>query len=59
MGSLACFSPWGCKESDTTWPSLGMRKQTINLMKFFRVVWEYTEAGGRETIIKPLNKSGK
>ena len=19
QGSLVCYSPWGCKESDTTW----------------------------------------
>ena len=36
-----------------------MGKQTINLMNFFRVVWECIEAGGRETIIKPLKKSRK
>ena len=20
QGSLACYSPWGCRESDMTWP---------------------------------------
>ena len=28
QGSLACSSPWSCKESDTTWQLNNSRKKT-------------------------------
>ena len=34
QGSLACYSPWGCKESDTTWR---LNNNNNNYMMYLRL----------------------
>ena len=47
QGSLVCIGPWGCKESDTTWPLNNRRRKSCSgetcpliLLQQHRVHWE-------------------
>ena len=37
QGSLACCSPWGCKELDTTWQLNNNRNISLKNYQFFKV----------------------
>ena len=41
QGSLVCCSPWGCKESDTTWRLNNNNTQYENLRIMFQLLWLY------------------
>ena len=47
QGSLACCSPWGCKESDTTewlnwtnWTALVPREESSGFLRTYRLTWK-------------------
>ena len=46
QGSLACYSPWGCKESDTTeWLNSNNRQKTEEREGGAYVRWSLTKEG--------------
>ena len=60
QGSLACCSPWGCKESDMTfshWRTITYTLEERSLFFFFPSSWEKREGEEEEFTIETVYKT--